>query len=117
MEEGTAKNKAALIVTNWNYERHSTLKFPERDGEILNDMLTNSGYCSVKVVHNSINIFEDIENFVDEMRNKQPKEKYMRVHFHFSGKQIPSFNLIFLCFIYKVMESTMQPSNSKPKTT
>ena len=86
MEEGTAKNKAALIVTNWNYERHSTLKFPERDGEILNDMLTNSGYCSVKVVHNSINIFEDIENFVDEMKSKQPKEKYLRVHFHFSGK-------------------------------
>ena len=76
------KGKAALIIVNWDYDGMDKLEFPESDGNMMKDMMTDSDFDKVKVVKITKNIFAEIEHFVEDMNNKS----FERFHFHYSGK-------------------------------
>ena len=75
------KDKAALIIVNWDYNGMDILEFPESDGNMMEEMLINSEFDKVTVIKNSKNILTDIEHFVEDMNNKALE----LFHFHYSG--------------------------------
>ena len=78
-----------LVVVNWKYTStdNNDLEYPERDGELMETLLTEGGYNNTVLCENE----EDIEKVVKEFVEKQemPLERF---HFHYSGKLNQSIN-------------------------
>ena len=43
-----SKGKAALIIVNWDYDEMDKLEFPESDGNMMKDMMTDSDFDKVR---------------------------------------------------------------------
>ena len=79
--DGTRKKKAGLIIVNSEYVNYETLEYPASDGAIMMDILHKALYDMVKIVKNSEDILKDIDEYIEETKEKN----FEVIHFHYSG--------------------------------
>ena len=72
----------ALIVVNWKYSSndHNDLVYPEKDGELMEELLKEGGYDNSAVIENEEDIAKVVKDFVG--KQVKPMERF---HFHYSG--------------------------------
>ena len=70
-----------LIIVNWDYTSWdlNNLIYPQRDGDLMEKMLTDGGYQTL-VVKNEEDIREKVMEYIDKQT-----EHVERFHFHYSG--------------------------------
>ena len=68
--ESAFKEKVALTIVNWDYEGYENLEFPERDGNMMQDMMKKPVFDSVKVVKNCENVTTEVAKFIEENNEK-----------------------------------------------
>ena len=70
-----------LIIVNWNYASKdlNNLIYPERDGDLMERMLTDGGYQTL-VVRNEEDIREKVMEYIEKQTDRME-----RFHFHYSG--------------------------------
>jgi aminopeptidase C len=74
-----------LVVVNWKYSTvdHNDLKYLEKDGELMKNLLVEGGYTNTVVVDNKEDIAKVVKDFI-EISNHPLTERF---HFHYSGKE------------------------------
>ena len=72
----------SLVIVNWTYASpdYGNLIYPEKDGCLMNSLLTDSGYHKVEVVENVPDIEECVTKFISSHESSLE-----RFHFHYSG--------------------------------
>ena len=73
-----------LVVVNWKYSTAelNDLEYPEKDGELMKNLLVEGGYTDTVVVENEEDIAKIVKDFIENQQS--PLERF---HFHYSGKQ------------------------------
>ena len=71
-----------LVVVNWKYSsvEYTDLMYPEKDGELMKNLLVEGGYTNTLVIENE----EDIRKIVKDLIQNQ-ESPFERFHFHYSG--------------------------------
>jgi hypothetical protein len=72
-----------LVVVNWKYSSadHNDLEYPEKDGELMKNLLVEGGYTNTVVVENKEDIAKVVKDFIENQQS--PLDRF---HFHYSGK-------------------------------
>ena len=72
-----------LVVVNWKYSSadHNDLEYPEKDGELMKNLLVEGGYTDTVVVGNKEDIAKVVKDFIEN--HQSPLEMS---HFHYSGE-------------------------------
>ena len=75
----------ALIIVNWKYPstEYNDLDNPEKDGKLMEKLLREGGYQSIKLLQNEEEIEKAVKEFIE---NKKEENSFERFHFHYSGK-------------------------------
>ena len=71
-----------LIIANSKYtcDEHDDLEYPEKDGELMKNLLTDGGYTNTVVEENEEDIASIVKSYV-----KNQQKTLERFHFHYSG--------------------------------